>query len=75
MCVITKRKKIRGKLKDKNRVGMMVGYAEDHASGTNCVYMLAYDRVIETRNIQWMNMYHGIWMTAKNGTSSPSEEE
>ena len=58
-CVTTKRKEIKGKLEDRGEIGMMVGYSDNHASGNHRVYMLKSGRVIETRDLQWLNMWYG----------------
>ena len=46
---------------------MMVGYANEHASGTYRIYMLRTGRVIETRDVFWLDMYYGQWL---NGDDS-----
>ena len=39
----------------------MVGYAEDHAAGTYRIYMLSSNHVIQTRDVQWLNIFYGKW--------------
>ena len=59
ICVVTRKNKIQGKLEDRGAIGMMVGYANQHAAGTYRVYMIRTCRVIETRDVFWLDIYYG----------------
>ena len=48
----------------------MVGYSEQHASGTYQIFMLELHCTINTRDICWMNMYYGTWIQTTDGIAN-----
>ena len=53
--VVNKKKKMSGKMNEKGFAAMMVGYAPNHGPGTYKLYNPKTNRIIYSRDVQWMD--------------------
>jgi hypothetical protein len=64
--VVTNKNKIQGKLRNRSTVCIFVGYSVDHAHNVYCMLNLGTNCVIDSRDIEWLKLYHKIWINKSN---------
>jgi hypothetical protein len=64
--VVTTKSNIQGKLRNRGTVCMFVGYSVYHAHDVYCMLNLETDHVINSRDIQWLKLYHKDWINKSN---------
>jgi hypothetical protein len=67
-------KKLRGKLDDRGRPCMMVGYAKDHSDDVYRMLDLKTHGVIHSRDIIWLNQTYGNYLGLKSRNKILSRE-
>ena len=79
MGVVADRKKIQGKLEDRGKVCMFVGYPSNHACDVYKMFNLQTMRVLKSRDIIWLKKSYGDWgkkvQFAEEDTSDEEELE
>ena len=63
MCVIAKREKIQGKLKNKGKLCVFVGYADGHAADVFKFYDADTKSIIQSRDVTWLGKSYGEYYT------------
>jgi hypothetical protein len=63
------KRKIAGKLEDRGRTCMFVGYAHNHAGDVYRMFTLDTQKVIMSRDIIWLNKVYGQYKGLKPGTT------
>ena len=66
MCVVTTKKGIQGKLKDRGTVVIFVGYPENHSDDVYRVFNPTTKQVIKSRDLIWLNLSYGNWNKSKS---------
>ena len=72
--VINNGVKISGKLTNKGDVCMMIGYATDSSEGTYRLLKLSTNKVVKSRNIQWLNKMYGEYIKENTQPVSINDE-
>jgi len=76
MGVVADRKKIQGKLEDRGKVCMFVGYPSNHACDVYKMFNLQTMRVFKSRDIIWLKKSYGDWgKKVQFAEEDPSDEE
>ncbi|CAJ1945008.1 unnamed protein product [Cylindrotheca closterium] len=65
MAVIKVHTKIKGKLKDRGRTVMFVGYADNSSGDTYKFYDPKTKRISSSRDVSWLNKSYGDWKGIK----------
>jgi Reverse transcriptase (RNA-dependent DNA polymerase) len=68
------RKLTGGKLADRGRTSMFVGYAENHAGDVYRMLVLKTNRIVMSRDIIWLNLVYGKYKGLEPGTHEVVEE-
>jgi Reverse transcriptase (RNA-dependent DNA polymerase)/gag-polypeptide of LTR copia-type len=74
MGVIAIRDIMKNKLNDRGRVGMMVGYSKDHAGGVYRMWVPDTQRIIESRDITWLNKIYKEYVIKDSTREGPKIE-
>ena len=64
--LVTTKNKIQGKLRNRGTVCMFVGYSVDHAHDVYRMLNLETNRIINSRDIKWLKLYHKDWINKNN---------
>ena len=76
MGVVADRKKIQGKLEDRGKVCMFVGYPSNHACDVYKMFNLQTMRVFKSRDIIWLKKSYGYCgKKVQFAEEDPSDEE
>jgi hypothetical protein len=67
------KKAIKGKLDNRGRHCMMLGYADNHAKDVYRMLNLETNRVLLTRDIIWLKKMYGAWKTTDADNTSDDE--
>ncbi len=71
--VLNHAQKIKGKLKDRGRHCIFLGYAVNHAGDVYRMLKLATNKILVSRDIIWLKQNYGDWARAKSATTSDEE--
>ena len=75
MGVVTTKNKIQGKLEDRGKVCMFVGYPPNHACDVYKMLNLETKRIITSRDIIWLKKTYGEWVAKGQAMEDTVEDE
>ena len=73
--VVTTKDDIQGKLKNRGTFCMFVGYSVDHANDVYRMLNLETKRIVNSRDIKWLNQYYKDWSAKKALVSELSNDD
>ena len=75
MGVVTTKNNIQGKLEDRGKVCMFVGYPPSHACDVYKMFNLETKRIILSRDITWLKKTYGEWNLKGQAVENTIEDE
>ena len=74
VIAISDRKKMRSKLDTRDRTGIFVGYADDHAGNVYRFINIQTKQIILSRDIQWLNSFWKEYKTERDDSNKLVDE-
>jgi hypothetical protein len=72
MCVVTTKRAIQGKLKDRGTVSLFVGYPADDVYR---IFNIKTKQIIKSRDLVWLNLSYGNWKLKNNNQQHPDDDD
>ncbi len=74
MVVVYQNNKMAAKMKDRGTIYIWLGYAADHAAGTQSVFNPKTNQVILTRDVQFLKQTYGEYQKSKDVEEAEHEK-